>query len=73
MKKGDDKKIEEKTELLKDIKAPIKKGDVIGKVYYKIGDETVFESEIKASESVEKAKFFDVFLSVLRSAFSVDK
>lgn len=73
LKKGEDKKIKEETELLKDIKAPVKKGDVIGKIYYKIGDNVVFENEIKASETVEKASFIDVFLALLRSVLYMDK
>ncbi len=66
VKKGEEGKIEEEIKINKDIKAPIKKGDVLGKIYYKIGDNIAFEAEIKASESIEKADFFDVFFTLLR-------
>ena len=66
LKKGDETKIEEITEIKKDIKAPIKKGDVLGKICYKIGERVIFENDIRASESVEKAEFFDVFFALLR-------
>ena len=35
----------------------VKKGDVVGKVYYKIGDEKIGESEIYTSEDVMRVDF----------------
>lgn len=43
------------------IPAPIAKGQIIGMVYYKIGDEVIFESEIVAEKEVPKLKISDTF------------
>ncbi len=43
------------------IQAPIKEGEVIGKVYYELGNEKIGESDIVACESVEKITFLQVF------------
>lgn len=51
--------------------APIKMGDVIGKVVYKLDGNTVGESDITASESVMKINFFGVFKRVLWGFLSV--
>lgn len=44
-------------ELLSDITAPVRQGDVIGKVVYKAGGEILGETDICALESVEKMTF----------------
>ncbi len=41
----------------KNIKAPIKKGDVIGKIIYSIDNETINELAIKSSENIEKKSY----------------
>ena len=65
MKKGEENKIEEVVEIKKDVKAPVKKGDVLGEIVYKIGDETLFKTQIKASDNVEKAGVWDTFVDIL--------
>lgn len=41
------------------INAPIKKGEEVGKVTYKIGEKIIGELEIKAKETVEKLSYMD--------------
>lgn len=65
MKKGEENKIEEVIEIKKDVKAPVKKGDVLGEIVYKIGDKTLFKTQIKASDNVEKAGVWDTFVDIL--------
>ncbi len=63
--KGDGAKIEEITELADALAAPVKKGDVIGKVKYVIGERVVAEIDVTAAENVGKATFFDRFSDIL--------
>ena len=58
--KGDENKITSTLELNDNLVAPVKIGDVAGKIVYKNGDITVGEIEIKATENIEKIKFGDV-------------
>lgn len=58
--KGDENKITSTLELNDNLVAPVKIGDVAGKIVYKKGDITVGEVEIKATENIEKIKFSDV-------------
>lgn len=48
------------------ITAPIKTGDVCGKVIYKCGDKVLHEDSLLCSENVEKADFFGLFVEVLK-------
>lgn len=49
---GDDEEIEVKTDLKHDWKAPVKKGESAGKVFYCLGDEVVKEYEIVTANEV---------------------
>ncbi|MBE6650613.1 MAG: D-alanyl-D-alanine carboxypeptidase [Ruminococcaceae bacterium] len=62
--KSEKNKVEEVVELPKQLKAPVKKGDVIGKVKYVSGDKTLLEKDIVASADVKKAGFFDIFKDI---------
>ncbi|MEE1277863.1 MAG: hypothetical protein UHE86_02235, partial [Acutalibacteraceae bacterium] len=59
-KKGEPK-VERKLELSDSIKAPIKKGDVVGKVYISVDGEEVGVINIKATESVKKRTVFMMY------------
>lgn len=49
------------------IKAPLKKGDVVGKVEYIKGDDDVFyEAEIVISEDTKKSNYFDYLVYTLK-------
>lgn len=56
--------IEKKTKL-KEVKAPVKKGDVIGKVVYSLNGETIGETEITAKKNVPEMTFLTALLDVL--------
>ena len=51
-------KIKEHVELNRYFPAPIKAGDVLGRIYYTDGDKTIAESELIALEDVEKKSSF---------------
>ena len=59
-----------KIELVYDIpefvSAPFNKGDPVGRVVYKIGDEQIGESSIFVSESIEKIGFSELLLRMLK-------
>lgn len=63
--KSNSGKIESFTELPENLEAPVKKGDVIGKIIYKINGEHIGESQILANETVEKIDFWGVFGNIL--------
>lgn len=56
--------IEKKTKL-KEVKAPVKKGDVIGKVVYSLNGETIGETKITAKKNVPEMTFLTALLDVL--------
>ncbi len=56
--KGDDKKLESETVLPESIAAPIKKGDKVGEIIYKVDGTEIGRANIVADENVEKISFF---------------
>ena len=63
------KKIEKIYEIPEYLTAPINKGDVIGKITYKIEDEVIGSSDIIVGDNVEKISFLDVFCGIILSIF----
>ena len=61
VEKGKEKSIESKVKLNKEITAPVKKGDVLGKIYYYLDDKRIGEYDIKAKNDVEEISFSQVF------------
>lgn len=59
--------IEKKTEIQKNLSAPIKKGDVIGHIVYSLDGNEIGRTELTAGETVEKAGFADY----LKKAFQM--
>ncbi len=64
--KGDKGKCEEKVFLPEEIKAPIKKGDSIGKMVYSMNGENVCEVELVAGEDVPKISFGKYLVSIIK-------
>lgn len=67
IKKGLMDKIEKQAVLNKTIMAPIKSGDVIGKVRLMLEGEQLGEIPITSADTVEKISFFNSFLSLLKA------
>lgn len=53
--------VECRYEIPKTLRAPLKAGDVIGKVYYQIGENVIGEGEIIVCENAEKISYSRVF------------
>ena len=58
--KGREKMIEAVTELPEFLDAPVKAGDVVGKITYKIGDEIAAQVDITAACDVDRMKVGDL-------------
>ncbi len=68
--KGEKGKIEAYYDIPDEIVAPIRKGDTIGKITYKIGDEVIGEASIFADEDIERIKIGELFVRLLRTIFT---
>ena len=69
--KGKESQIVPYAEIPEKIKAPVNEGDVVGRIIYKIGDETVAELDITAAETVKRASFFDVVKDIFYKTMSL--
>ena len=67
--KGANKKINKEIEILESINAPVKKGDIIGKVKYISGGEIIGENSIYCSENIEKITFWEYFIRMLKNFY----
>lgn len=67
--KGLNKKINKEIEILENIKAPIKKGDILGKVKYISGGEIIGENNIYCFENIEKITFWEYFIRMLKNFY----
>ena len=57
--------IEKEIQIKEGITAPVKKGDVLGKAVFMLEGEVIGETDIIATENVEKAGFFDYLKKIL--------
>lgn len=62
--KGREKKVETYVIMPDSVKAPVKSGDVVGKVEYRIGEEVVGETDVVASEDIKCMGVMDVLRSI---------
>lgn len=69
--KGREKLIESVCELPENLPAPVSKGDVVGKMIYKIGDEIVASVDITAKEDVRKMEFPDILKRLFAKTMSL--
>lgn len=71
IKKNQAKEINVNKQLPQNIKAPIKKGDVIGEVIYTSGDKQLGKSDIIATKGVEKITFGAMLLTFMRKCATI--
>ena len=67
MTRGMDKNTEQIIELYDSVSAPVKKGDVIGKVKYICNGETVGEVPVLAAETVDRINFWGIIIMFFRN------
>lgn len=66
LSKGKEKNVEAKIQLEESVNAPVKEGDVIGKVQYICDGETLGEANILAAETVKKIGYGGILLKMLK-------
>ena len=71
VRKSDINKVELELQIPDYVIAPLKSGDVVGRVIFKIGEKQLGEAEIYVLENVEKLDFFDAFLKLLYALIGV--
>ncbi len=71
LKKSEQGKVERSINLPQAVEAPVRAGDVIGSVVYKIGDREIGRTDILASEAVERLNFGNAFLLFLRKCTQI--
>ncbi len=69
VKKGEEKSIIPRVEVKEEINAPVKKGDVIGKVSYLKGDKVIKEENVIVVEDIEKITIGDVYKKMVNTLF----
>ncbi len=67
--KTDVSAVEEIYDIPETITAPIKEGDVIGSVTYKIGDNVIGKSDICAEKSIDRISYFGIVLQIIKNIF----
>ena len=70
IKKGESGEIKSETVLPEYVKAPVKKGETIGKIIFTRGEEKLGETELVAGEDVMKKSFTSYFKDILNMLFS---
>lgn len=71
LKASEKGKLEQKVELLEDLVAPVKQGDVIGRIRYFINGEEVGSVDVTAASDVEAVTFSSAFSYLLRGFFTL--
>ncbi|MCF6194248.1 MAG: serine-type D-Ala-D-Ala carboxypeptidase, partial [Kangiellaceae bacterium] len=56
--RGKAKKLKARYVVEKDLEAPIKKGQLVGKIFFSLGEESIAEHPLVALEEVKEAGFF---------------
>ena len=69
--KGKESSLEPQVELSEKVEAPVTQGQVVGKIIYRLEGEVVAESEITATENIEKVSFFAVLGVLMQQLFSL--
>jgi D-alanyl-D-alanine carboxypeptidase (penicillin-binding protein 5/6) len=71
VRKGKEKLIKSKIEMLPEVQAPVRPGQRIGKVSYELEGEVLLECPIEISKSVDRLNFFSSFTLLLRNLLTM--
>ena len=71
IKKGNGFNIEQKIEMPDVIQAPVKKGEIVGKVIYRLNEKNIGECNLIVMQDIDKIGFFNMERYVLNKWFSV--
>lgn len=68
--KSDKKRIEKEYTIPDKLVAPLKAGDVVGSVVYKLDGEEIGKSDVFVKEDIEEIGVFDLFSRILKTVFT---
>ena len=71
IKKGDTGNIVQNIFINEKISAPIKQGDVLGKIQYKAGEEVILEKNLVAEKTIEKNTMWNITTSLYLKWFNL--
>lgn len=71
IKKGDTGNITQNVIINENIMAPIKQGDVLGKIEYKTGDEIILERNLVAEVDVAKSNIWNITTNLYQKWFNM--
>jgi len=71
IKKGDTGNITQNVVINENISAPIKQGDVVGKIEYKSGEEIILERKLIAQTDVEKTTLWNITTNLYKKWFNM--
>ena len=57
--------IEKEWVIASDIQAPVREGDIVGRLVYRLGEKEIGQTDVVAAEGVEKAGFLDALKKIL--------
>ena len=60
------------TNILEEVEAPIKKGDKVGTVVFKLGDEKIAEVDVVIEKDVKKASWFQLLIRWILEWFGLE-
>lgn len=71
IQKGKNSEVVSSVSMSENVEAPVEEGQVLGKITYKLGNETLAEYEITAAHSVDRISFLAVLGQFFRKLFSL--
>ncbi len=69
--KGKEHSIDNSIEMISEVKAPVKQGQVLGRLLYKMNDEIVAEYDVTTTEEIEEINFPTVFSELMGKFFKI--
>jgi serine-type D-Ala-D-Ala carboxypeptidase (penicillin-binding protein 5/6) len=73
VKKGEKGEISRDVKLSEDLTAPVKSGQKVGEVIFKIGDKEVGKTDVISDANVEKASFLRLFFRMILQWFGIGR
>ena len=71
IKKGDTGNISQNVVINENISAPIKQGEVLGKIEYKSGEEIIIEKKLIAESDIEKSSLWNITTNLYLKWFNM--
>jgi D-alanyl-D-alanine carboxypeptidase (penicillin-binding protein 5/6) len=73
VKKGEKGEIKKEAIMSEDITAPVKVGQKVGEVVFKLGDKEIGKTNIVSADNIEKASFIRLFFRMILQWFGVGR